>query len=237
MPCTIPLSRLEENTGASPFCTAVQGVLIVILLASGVKVDAILGDLGGEAAAADTNGHYSRGCHLRRLLPRSSCTPSYGPLKSEGYRTGCGNLNRKCSESLSGSELERRICVAARNPATSVTISGDTDVIAEVKIIFDNEKKFTRILVDTSGSTIRLSGSLGIPAGMLRRSRKKSEDLLIICACLLYSHKRWTLLWPIKSLLILQMRTALVPFSVSCVTGARRQLTNAVYTTVEPGKE
>ncbi|TVY17879.1 Hybrid PKS-NRPS synthetase prlS [Lachnellula arida] len=145
-------SRLHEAAISQPLCTAVQIVLVEILRHSGVEFQAVVGHSSGEIGAAYAAGYisaasaiiiaYYRGFHAQ--LARS-------PNGTGGAMLAIGTSVVDATEFCEHEDMQGRVCVAACNSSSSVTISGDIDAIEEAKEIFDDEKKFVRMLkVDTA---------------------------------------------------------------------------------------
>lgn len=71
-----------------------------------------------------------------------------------------GTSAEDAQDLLDFEEFEGRACIAAVNSATSVTLSGDQDAIEELKVVFEDEKKFARILkVDKAYHSHHMSAS------------------------------------------------------------------------------
>ncbi|GAP90879.1 putative hybrid NRPS PKS [Rosellinia necatrix] len=128
---------------SQPVCTAVQILLVDLLRAAGIEFSAVVGHSSGEIGAAYAAGYlnaedairiaYFRGLHLKSV-------------KSKGLMLAVGTAFDDAKELCELPTFEGRICVAASNSPASVTLSGDSDAIEEVKVVFDEEKKFTRLL-------------------------------------------------------------------------------------------
>ncbi|RYP45619.1 hypothetical protein DL768_008056 [Monosporascus sp. mg162] len=140
-------SRLDEAVLAQPLCTAVQIVLVDLLRAAKVKLAAVVGHSSGEIAAAYAAGYlsdrhalyisYYRGFHARL---------SNGPNSERGAMMVVGTTIEDAQDLCDFPEMQGRLSVAAVNSQSSVTLSGDEDAIAEAKIVFEDEGKFTRML-------------------------------------------------------------------------------------------
>lgn len=145
-------SRIGEAALSQPLCTAVQLVLVDLLRSTGIKFDAVVGHSSGEIAAAYTAGFLSswdaiRIAYYRGLHAKSAS----GPGGRKGSMMAVGTSLQDAEELCGFEEFEGRLCVAASNSPSSVTIAGDHDAIEEAKEVLVNESKFTRILqVDTA---------------------------------------------------------------------------------------
>lgn len=145
-------SRLSEAAIAQPLCTALQIAMVDLCTAAGIRFDAVVGHSSGEIAATYAAGivsasdavriAYYRGLHAKHAqgaAGKSGAMMAVG-MSLDSARSFC------CDGSFSG-----RICVAASNSPSSVTLSGDSDAIEEAKEIFDQQKIFARLLtVDTA---------------------------------------------------------------------------------------
>jgi hybrid polyketide synthase/nonribosomal peptide synthetase ACE1 len=151
---TTRLSRLNLNQAvlSQPLCTAVQIILIDHLRAAGIQFDAVVGHSSGEIAAAYAAGYLTardaiRIAYYRGLHAKLAC----GPDGKKGAMMAVGTSMDDANELCQLEAFENRICVAASNSSASVTLSGDADAIQEAKVVFDEEKKFSRLLkVDTA---------------------------------------------------------------------------------------
>lgn len=140
-------SRLGEAEISQPLCTALQIMLVNILRSAGITFDAVVGHSSGEIAAAYAAGFisapdamriaYYRGFHLHR---------SQIPEGKQGAMLAVGTTLEDAEELCCLDDFEGRICVAASNSSTSVTISGDADAIEEAKEVLIGEGKFARQL-------------------------------------------------------------------------------------------
>ncbi|KAI1170868.1 putative hybrid NRPS/PKS enzyme [Nemania sp. FL0916] len=128
---------------SQPLCTAVQIVLVTLLREAGIKFSGVVGHSSGEIGAAYAAGclsaedairvAYYRGLHLKSIT-------------KQGAMLAVGTSFEDATELCELPTFEGRVCVAASNSPASVTLSGDADAIDEIKVVFDEEKKFTRLL-------------------------------------------------------------------------------------------
>lgn len=137
-------------TGAFSFLsTVVQLVLVDLLKLAGVQFDAIVAHSSGEMAAAYAAGRLSARdamcvAYFRGRFASKMESPN-GPDK-KGAMLAAG-MSHEDAEALCEDEMfAGRVCVAAVNSSSSVTISGDEDAIDEFKMILDDENKFNRKL-------------------------------------------------------------------------------------------
>ncbi|KAH6673321.1 polyketide synthase [Halenospora varia] len=145
-------SRLSEAALSQPLCTAIQIVLVELLRAAGVSFNAVVGHSSGEIAAAFTAGFITAHDALKIAYYRGLYAKLAGNTNGmKGSMLAVGTSLEDATEVCELPDFEGRISVAATNSPSSVTLSGDSDAIQEVKIIFEEEKKFARLLkVDTA---------------------------------------------------------------------------------------
>lgn len=138
-------SRVGEAVIAQPICTAIQIILVDLLRAAGVGFKAVVGHSSGEIAAAYASGFLTRHDALKIAYYRGFCTKSAGEL-TKGAMMALGTSMADATGLCELPAFEGRLCVAAHNSRSSVTLSGDADAIEEARLIFEEEKKFTRLL-------------------------------------------------------------------------------------------
>ncbi|KAK4675878.1 putative Hybrid PKS-NRPS biosynthetic cluster [Podospora pseudoanserina] len=146
-------SRIGEAELSQPLCTAIQIVLVDMLREADINFSAVVGHSSGEIGAAYAAGYlsdvdairvaYYRGQYAR--LAGNEATGQQGAMLAVG--TSLEDAKDLCNlRAFSG-----RLAVAAHNSSASVTLSGDADAIILAKKVFDEEKKFARLLkVDTA---------------------------------------------------------------------------------------
>lgn len=152
-------SRITEAEISQPLCTAIQIVLVDLLRLAGIGFSAVVGHSSGEIAAVYAAGYlsdrdairvaYYRGYYAH--LAGGLSNDSEGTAKIAGAMMAVGTSVEDAQELVGLSVFKGRLTVAAHNSAASVTLSGDVDSIVLAKKIFDEEKKFARLLkVDTA---------------------------------------------------------------------------------------
>ncbi|KAJ4388088.1 hypothetical protein N0V93_008693 [Gnomoniopsis smithogilvyi] len=140
--------RIHEASFSQPLCTAVQILQVDILREAGIKFSAVVGHSSGEIAAAYAVGLIS--------AEDAICIAYYRGLSTElgakgGAMVAVGTTAADAQELLDDPWLNGRVCLAAINSPGSLTLSGDSDAIDHMKVIFDDEHKFARRLkVDTA---------------------------------------------------------------------------------------
>lgn len=140
-------SRIGEALFSQTLSTAVQIMVVDLLRAAGICFTAVVGHSSGEIAAAFAAGYlsaedaikiaYFRGWSLQNAPDRDGV---------KGAMMAVGTSIEDAKELCEMPSLEGRICVAASNSSASVTLSGDVDAINEAREIFEDEKKFARLL-------------------------------------------------------------------------------------------
>lgn len=146
-------SRIAEAALSQPLCTAIQIVLIDVLRVAGIKFTAVVGHSSGEIAAAYAAGFISahdaiRIAYYRGLYARLAGNDNNG---QKGAMLAVGTSWEDAQELLDLQAFKGRLSIAAHNSSASVTLSGDADAIVHAKKLFEEEKKFARLLkVDTA---------------------------------------------------------------------------------------
>ncbi|KAK7984741.1 hypothetical protein PG988_002363 [Apiospora saccharicola] len=139
----VGISEVGTASLSQPLCTAVQIMLVDLLRAAGVRFSAVVGHSSGEIGAAYASGYlsahdairiaYYRGLHLKSVVRK-------------GAMLAVGTSYEDAAELCALPAFDGRVCVAASNSPSSVTLSGDAEAIEEIKVVLDEEKKFTRLL-------------------------------------------------------------------------------------------
>lgn len=147
-------SRIGEAQLSQPLCTAIQVVLVDILREAGITFEAVVGHSSGEIAAAYAADFISardaiRIAYYRGLHAHLASDPSgYG---QKGAMLAVGTSWEDALELVELPAFRGRITIAAHNSSASVTLSRNADAIVHAKKVFDEEKKFARLLkVDTA---------------------------------------------------------------------------------------
>ncbi|KAK2040741.1 putative polyketide synthase [Colletotrichum somersetense] len=141
-------SRVTKGAFSS-LSTAVQIVLVDLLRLAGVEFEAIVGHSSGEMAAAYAAGYLTARdaicvAYFRGHFVEKMSSPNGGGINGAMLAAG---LSEEDAQSLCEDErFIGRVCVAAVNSSSSVTLSGDEDAIDEFKVILDDEKRFNRKL-------------------------------------------------------------------------------------------
>ncbi|RDW68927.1 Polyketide synthase [Aspergillus mulundensis] len=141
-------SRVMQGAFSS-LATAVQILLVDLLRLAGVNFDAVVGHSSGDIAAAYAAGYltardaicvaYFRGHLLSQVLREN-------PNAMQGAMLAAGMSEEDAAALCDDEALKGRVVVAAVNSSSSVTLSGDSDAIDEVKTVLDDEQTFNRKL-------------------------------------------------------------------------------------------
>ncbi|KAF1829261.1 hypothetical protein BDW02DRAFT_651485 [Decorospora gaudefroyi] len=146
-------SRISEAALSQPLCTAIQVVLIDLLKKAGIEFSAVVGHSSGEIAAAYTAGFISAEDSVRIAYYRGLHASLAGNAATgqKGAMLAVGTSWEDAQDLINLRTFRGRLAIAAHNSSASVTLSGDVDAIISAKKIFDEEKKFARVLkVDTA---------------------------------------------------------------------------------------
>lgn len=123
-----------------------------MLRAAGVKFQAVVGHSSGEIAAAYAAGFISAWDAIRIADYRGFYAEmAAAPGGEKGAMLAAGTSFEDASDLCQLDDFAGRICVAAHNSPSSVTLSGDIDAIALARRVLEEEEKFARRLkVDTA---------------------------------------------------------------------------------------
>ncbi|KAL4953212.1 hypothetical protein BDW69DRAFT_165916 [Aspergillus filifer] len=156
-------SRINEAAISQPLRTAIQILLVDMLRSADVRFYAVIGHSSGEIGAAYAAGFISASNAIRIAY--------YRGLYASLARNENGKRGAMMAAGISPSEghelcdlprFQGRICVAACNSSTSITLSGDKDAIQEAKLELEQGGKFTRLLeVDTAYHSHHMLPSAG----------------------------------------------------------------------------
>ncbi|GJD00768.1 hybrid pks-nrps [Colletotrichum higginsianum] len=139
----VSASRIAEAEIAQPATTAVEMGLARMLEASGVRFSAVVGHSSGEIAALFAAGILSMSDAIRIAFYRglyASRLAGVGSMMAVGV--GVDAAEEFCREE----SFRGRICLAAKNSPSSVTLSGDVDAVLEAKAALDERGVFARVL-------------------------------------------------------------------------------------------
>lgn len=146
-------SRISEAELSQPLCTALQIILVDLLQTAGITFATVVGHSSGEIAAAYAAGFLSASDAVRIAYYRGLYARLASDSKSnqKGAMLAVGTSWEDARELVNLRAFQGRLSIAAHNSSASVTLSGNADAVILAKKIFDEEKKFARLLkVDTA---------------------------------------------------------------------------------------
>lgn len=142
-------SRVAEAPISQPLCTAVQIGLVDLLQASGIRFRAVVGHSSGEIAAAYAAGILPRASDAIRIAYyRGLHTKLVAKARAgkRGSMLAAALSWDEASELCARPEYAGQIGIAAANSSTSVTLSGDANVIEQVNVHLTMQGTFARKL-------------------------------------------------------------------------------------------
>lgn len=140
-------SQIHLASISQPLCTAVQIALVDFLKSIGVQFSCVVGHSSGEIAAAYTAGRLSRRDAI--LIAYYRGRVSYlasGPEGQTGGMLVCGFSKAQAEDFCSLPQYKGRICVAADNSPTLVTLSGDRSALESGLKELSEKSVFARLL-------------------------------------------------------------------------------------------
>ncbi|KAI0450748.1 hypothetical protein F5B21DRAFT_507934 [Xylaria acuta] len=142
-----PAARISRASISQPLCTALQILQVNLLRRADVEFSAVVGHSSGEIAAAYCASiitadeaiciAYYRGLIVERTSHNS---------REQGAMIAVGTTLLDAQELCDEEEFENRVCVAAINSPTSITLSGDSDAVEHMHTILKDEGKLVRSL-------------------------------------------------------------------------------------------
>ncbi|EGX87724.1 Beta-ketoacyl synthase [Cordyceps militaris CM01] len=157
-------SRIDESAVSQPLCTVIQIILVDLLRNAGVDFDGVLGHSSGEIAAAYAAGFLSAEDAVKIAYTRGLCAHlARGQQGEKGGMIAAGMTHPDAKDLCENEAVLGRISVAAYNSPTSVTLSGDSDVIDQVSVVLEDEDKFNRVLrVQTAYHSHHMEACVGL---------------------------------------------------------------------------
>ena len=143
-------SRMDDSAISQPLTTALEILLWDLICAAGTDTSilAIVGHSGGETAAAYASGYisaedaicisYYRGLHSK--LARDSSTGKKGSM------IAIESTAEDAEALVKLPHLDGKVCIAAYNSPESITLAGNEDSILSIKEVFEEKKKFVRLI-------------------------------------------------------------------------------------------
>lgn len=135
--------RINEPIYAQPATTAVQIALVDLLTACGVKPTAVLGHSSGEIAAAYAADMISRVEAMTIAFFRGKAA-SHVQLKGSMLAV---NISPSGVQRYLGATRDGSVCVACVNSPESVTLSGNTNSIMQIRASLDKDGITNKVLV------------------------------------------------------------------------------------------
>ncbi|KAI0799232.1 hypothetical protein GGR55DRAFT_692856 [Xylaria sp. FL0064] len=129
-----PPCRIQEAELSQPLCVAIQIALVKVLRTAEIAAAYAAGFISAEDAICLA--------YYRGLYSRLSC----GPQGQKGAMLAVGTSYDDIMDLCESEDFKERVSIAAHNSSSSFTVSGDDDAIEEIKLILDDEKKFSRRL-------------------------------------------------------------------------------------------
>lgn len=142
-------SRLHLAEFAQPLCTALQIIQVDLLAAANIYFAAVVGHSSGEIAAAYAAGLLSARDALVVAYYRGLCCArltAAPDADKKGAMMAVGSSVAEMRQLVSSAPFQGRLCVAAHNSPTSVTLSGDEDAVLEAKDLLARAGTFVRLL-------------------------------------------------------------------------------------------
>ncbi|KAK7757297.1 hypothetical protein SLS62_000847 [Diatrype stigma] len=139
-------SRINKAEFAQPLCTAIQIALVKLLRLWGIKPAVTCGHSSGEIAAAFAAGYLTASQAIVAAYYRGKAVQG---INTNGAMLAVGIGAEQVVPYLAGYSNEE-VTVACHNSPSSVTLSGNAEVLQEVQQRISNDGKFAR-LVKTDG--------------------------------------------------------------------------------------
>ncbi|KAI1806790.1 ketoacyl-synt-domain-containing protein [Daldinia bambusicola] len=136
-------SVINEPEFSQPICTAVQIAVVDLLNSWGVKPVATVGHSSGEMAAAYAAGLVSAESAIAAAYYRGKAVAS---CAKNGAMLAVGLGANSAKEYIQKASGEGRINIACHNSPNNTTLSGDRDVLEQLKQNLDAEGIFNRML-------------------------------------------------------------------------------------------
>ncbi|KAK4452526.1 putative polyketide synthase [Podospora aff. communis PSN243] len=138
-------SRIGDAEFSQPLCTAIQVALVQVLEHWGIRPTVTVGHSSGEIAAAYAAGLISAGDAIAAAYYRGKVTKD---ITTNGAMLAVG-LGAEAVTHFTARH-GGKVVIACHNSPSSVTLSGDADVIEQVRVELENAKIFART-VKTNG--------------------------------------------------------------------------------------
>ncbi|KXX76983.1 Nonribosomal peptide synthetase 14 [Madurella mycetomatis] len=145
-------SMVNKASVSQPLCTAVQLALVEVIWALGVSFHTVVGHSSGEIAAAYAAGKIRLRdailiSYYRGLRMHLAC----GANGAKGGMLAVGLNKAEAEELCARDEYRHGLTIAANNGPSSITLSGDLDLVEHARDSLVKEQKFARqLVVDTA---------------------------------------------------------------------------------------
>lgn len=145
-------SQLSLAAISQPLCTALQVALVDLLTSINVSFHCVVGHSSGEIAAAYAAGRISRHDAILIAYYRGRFAHlASGRDGGKGAMLSCALSKQQAEDFCARPEYDGRLCVAAGNSPTLVTLSGDLDAVISAVDALKDQNTFARQLnVDTA---------------------------------------------------------------------------------------
>lgn len=165
------VSRVHEAAISQPLCTALQIGLCDVLRAYQLCYHTVVGHSSGEIAAAYAAGRLTARDAILIAYYRGLYAHLAGGIAGEkGGMLAAGLSESEALDFCRHPNFHGRLCVAAANAPSSVTLSGDRDMIHQARDMLIAQNKFARLLlVDTAYHSPHMARSAAAYVKVLRR--------------------------------------------------------------------
>jgi acyl transferase domain-containing protein len=144
-------SRVHEAAISQPLRTAIQIIQVNFLRALGISFTAVVGHSSGEIAAAYASGLLNSSDAIRIAYLRGNVAKYAGSTGQQGAMMAVGLSAVDADAICSQESYVNRVSVAAYNSPSSVTLSGDQEVLTELEWLLRSLGRQVKVLcVDTA---------------------------------------------------------------------------------------
>ena len=153
-------SRVYKASVSQPLCTAVQLALVDLLRHLGVTFHTVVGHSSGEIAAAYAAGKIClRDAMLISHYRGMRVDTARGAGGAKGGMLAAGLSRKEAEELCASDEFSGGLWVAASNAPSSVTLSGDRDLVDKACDHLAKQQKFARrLFVDVAYHSPHMDG-------------------------------------------------------------------------------
>jgi hybrid polyketide synthase/nonribosomal peptide synthetase ACE1 len=169
-------SRIHKASISQPLCTALQIAVVDVFMTTGLSFSAVVGHSSGEIAAAYAAGFLDAQDAIRIAYYRG--VHAYLAEGRQGQRGSMMAVGMSFEDATQFcKDFAGKIVVAASNARSSVTLSGDSDIIDVARRILDERKCFARTLkIDTAYHSHHMDPCAGPYLESLRRCHVQILD-------------------------------------------------------------